>query len=85
MIPDATPHRSAASFHAPQYVRLLAATIDLVVDGWEPLADEPALREAVRTAAHALEGLARGVAPEDTLEALQQLGTIVAGLEDGSS
>lgn len=83
--PRRDPAPVAAGFHAAQYVRLLAATIDMVVDGWEPLANEPALHEAVRAAAQALEGLARGAAPEVTLEALQQLGAIVEGLGDEPS
>jgi hypothetical protein len=64
---------------AAQHVRLLAATIDIVADGYDPLERVPFLPVATTTAALALLGLAEGV-PEHTEQALADLSRIVSSL-----
>jgi hypothetical protein len=60
-------------------VRLLAAVIDVVADGYDPLEGEESLRSATTAAAVALRGLAEGD-PEPTAGALADLTAIVAEL-----
>jgi hypothetical protein len=80
-VPDPTPPSatSASALVAAQHVRLLAATVDIVADGYDPLEGEPFLPVATVTAALALLGLAEGV-PEHTEQALADLAGIVARL-----
>jgi len=80
-VPDPTPSPavSAHTLVAAQHVRLLAATVDIVADGYAPLEGEAVLTLATTTAALALLGLAEGV-PEHTERALADLAVIVAGL-----
>jgi|RhiMethySRZTD1v2_1073278.scaffolds.fasta_scaffold1299383_2 hypothetical protein len=80
-MPDPTPPpaTSARTLVAAQHVRLLAATIDLVADGYAPLEGEAVLTVALTTAAVGLLGLADGV-PEHTERALADLAALVAGL-----
>jgi hypothetical protein len=70
---------TAHALVAAQHVRLLAATVDIVADGYEPLEGEAFLPMATTTAALALLGLVGG-APEDTERALADLAGIVARL-----
>lgn len=80
-MPDPTPPPgvSARALVAAQHVRLLAAAVDVVADGFAPLEGEAVLTVATTTAAIALLGLAEG-APEQTERALADLAVIVAGL-----
>jgi hypothetical protein len=80
-VPDPTPPTavSASALVAAQHVRLLAATVDIVADGYDPLEGEPFLPVATVTAALALLGLAEGI-PEHTERALSDLAGIVARL-----
>lgn len=66
--------------YAAQMVRLLAATIDVVVDNWDHLATDPDLRGAVEASADALEGLRPDAEPEQTLRALERLSDLVADI-----
>ena len=67
---------------AVQLIRLLASTIEVVADGWDTLADEPAMKDAVRSAADVLQSLSPDADPDATFNALQTLGTMVAHLPD---
>jgi hypothetical protein len=80
-VSDPTPSSpvTASALVAAQHVRLLAATIDIVADGYDPLECVPFLPMATTTAALALLGLADGV-PEHTERALADLRGIVARL-----
>lgn len=80
-MPDSTPPSavSASALVAAQHVRLLAATVDIVADGYDPLEGEPFLPVATVTAALALLGLAEGI-PEHTEQALADLAGIVSRL-----
>jgi hypothetical protein len=80
-MPDPTPSPAvnARTLVAAQHVRLLAAAVDIVADGYAPLEGEAVLTVATTTAAIALLGLSEGV-PEQTERALADLAVIVAGL-----
>jgi hypothetical protein len=77
--PIPSPTITASTLVAAQHVRLLAATVDIVADGYDPLEAVPFLPVATTTAALALLGLAEGV-PEHTEQALSDLATLVARL-----
>jgi hypothetical protein len=62
---------------AAPLVRLLAATVDVVADGYDPLAGDPALRQAASSAASALRGLVDDH-PEATEHALDELLALAA-------
>lgn len=66
-----------SAFYAAQHARLLAATVEFVVDGWDPLADEPVMQAAVSAASEALTGLLPGAQPASTLEAMDRLNALV--------
>jgi hypothetical protein len=83
--PVRLPAGSASAFHAAQLVRLLAATVDVVVDGWDALASDLALRRAVEASAAVFGSLAPPTDPEALLPALERLAEVVAGLEETAS
>ena len=69
---------------AAPLVRLLAATVDVLADAYDPLAGEDALRRATASAAAALRGLVED-APEATERALAELAHVAAALPPPAS
>ena len=76
------PDVRATEMAAAPLIRLLDSAVELVAEGYDPLAQEPAFVTAVEAAATALQGLRHDAEPSAVRDGMRALSAITAAVPD---